>query len=512
MKKMKKIASLILAMVMALSMTIPVFAETVTPQQPSKDNASITINNASKGANYTIYKIFNATATQDGKIAYTYDDELADNNYFVQNSDGSITIKDGVTLDAKDDGLKTFLNSIKGTSVAEKTNVEGTILTFTGLDYGYYLIESSVSNGAAITLDSTTPNATVNDKNVENPGWDPDDGKKIVKDNELLDTSSAPYGDTVTFQLNVDTLNYGKEGNEYKQIKEYVITDKFDKQVFSELQITSVTVGGTPVNTTAYTKADTDDGFTLTIPWVDQNNTSLYASNQKLVVTYTLKLGENAVIAGNGNVNTASLAWNYVNNGGSGKPGENTDKVTATVYTYALAINKVDSKGNPLEDAVFSLMNGTVNIPVTQDGNKGTYKYDPDGTATLTSGEDGLIVVKGLAAGTYTVQETKAPAGYNLLTAPKDITASIEKTTTYTTTITYYTDAEGNVVDKSDNTTAETKTAPVNVSSITVVNNAGTELPSTGGIGTTIFYIIGGILVVGAAVLLVTKKRMSREA
>ncbi len=513
MKKMKKIASLVLAMMMALAMTIPVFAQTVTPAPDKKgeDNASITINNASKGATYRIYKIFNATYG-DGNIAYTYSDTLPVNDYFEQNEDGSITKKK--ELSETDEGLQSFLNGIKGEAVAEVTGAEGTVLTFNELDYGYYLIESSVSNGAAITLDSTTPSAIVNDKNVGNPGWDPEDGKKIVKDDELLSVDSASYGDTVTFQLSVDTLNYGKEGNEYKQIKEYVITDNFDKQVFSDLQITKVTVGGTPVDTTGYTKKDTNSGFTLTIPWVDQNSTSLYDSNQKLVVTYTLKLGEDAVIASQGNVNTASLAWNYVNNGGSGKPSEETETVTATVYTYALAINKVDPSGAGLENAEFSLKKDNVDIKVTKNAD-GIYTYDLNATpsATLTSDSNGLIVVKGLAAGAYTIEETKAPAGYNKLKNPMTITPAIDETSQYTTKITYYKDESGKIVNtETSNKIDKTEQASVPVKSITVVNNAGTELPSTGGIGTTIFYIIGGILVVGAAVLLVTKKRMSKEA
>ncbi len=535
MKRMKKIASLVLAMVMALAMTIPAFAQTVSyDKEEGGGTAKITINNASKGAKYEVYKIFDATYG-NGNIAYTYSGELKENKFFTQNADGSITANAGVNFTESNSELISFLNGLLGENPSpyiSKDNVEGTTLEFTGLAYGYYLIKSSVNNGAAITLDSTTPNATVNDKNVPNPGWDPDPekgGKKIVSaDGTLLSENSASYGDTVKFQLSINALNYSKENNDYKQIENYVITDTFASKAFDTLEIESIKIGNQTIQ-----KADDDSekgyilenvakgGFKITIPWAkntaneDQTPVykSFYASNQPLVVTYTLKLKESAEIAGSGNVNRASLAWNYVNNGGTGTPGENTDQVTATVYTYALAINKVDPKGNPLEDAVFSLKNGTVVIPVAQDGNaKGTYKYDPKGTATLTSGQDGLVVVKGLAAGTYTVQETKAPAGYNLLTASKDITASIEKTTTYTTTITYYTDAEGNVVDESENTTAETKTAPVKVSSITVVNNAGTELPSTGGIGTTIFYIIGGILVVGAAVLLVTKKRMSREA
>ena len=92
-----------------------------------------------------------------------------------------------------------------------------------------------------------------------------------------------------------------------------------------------------------------------------------------------------------------------------------------------------------------------------------------------------------------------------------DVTAEISETNTYTTTITTYYDADGNVVGKDESTTNEDTTVGTNVVPLVVVNQNGTELPSTGGIGTTIFYVLGGVLVVGAGVLLIVRKRMSSE-
>ena len=122
-----------------------------------------------------------------------------------------------------------------------------------------------------------------------------------------------------------------------------------------------------------------------------------------------------------------------------------------------------------------------------------------------------MIVVKGINAGKYTITETEAPAGYNQLTTAEEVETSLTGTYTKTITIYYKTDAEGNKTITNEVTDEIAKEVEVayDVVAKTVVNTTGAVLPSTGGIGTTIFYVVGGILVLGAGVLLITKKRMS---
>ena len=121
---------------------------------------------------------------------------------------------------------------------------------------------------------------------------------------------------------------------------------------------------------------------------------------------------------------------------------------------------------------------------------------------------DGVIVVKGVASGSYTITEFKAPDGYNKLTTP--VTVNAVKTGKTTTNTTVYLDENGKVVGETANATkVEVNIATIAATAVVVLNKAGTELPSTGGMGTTVFYVLGAVLVLGAVVLLVTKKRMS---
>ena len=139
-------------------------------------------------------------------------------------------------------------------------------------------------------------------------------------------------------------------------------------------------------------------------------------------------------------------------------------------------------------------------------------KTADDAGTTMATNADGILVIKGVAAGKYNVTETKAPEGYNQLTEPKEVKAVELAADVKTTTTVIYKDGDGNVVDEENKVTEETITIPTNniaASAVVVVNNTGTTLPSTGGIGTTIFYVVGGVLVLGAGVLLITKKRMS---
>ena len=256
---------------------------------------------------------------------------------------------------------------------------------------------------------------------------------------------------------------------------------------------------------------------------------SLYPSESTIVVDYHMTLTDKAVIDGTGNINWSQYGMNYVDEDdydynpqkpgeeNPDKPGEPDEKRTpdsATVYTYALAIQKTDENGNNIGVAKFVAKGLTV-----EEKAEGYYmvtEYDPksdDFGTEMSTNEDGLLVIEGLTSDPITFKETEAPEGYNLLTEPFEHNAeklSEEVTTTVTTT--YYNE-DGSVAQEASETTTEKKTFTtipnLIAKALKVENHKGTELPSTGGIGTTLFYIIGAILVIGGGVVLITRRRMS---
>ena len=175
-------------------------------------------------------------------------------------------------------------------------------------------------------------------------------------------------------------------------------------------------------------------------------------------------------------------------------------------------MKKVNNKGTALPDAVFEFP-----FYVKSDADTdGAYIYAgttaKEGlTNKITTPENGVIIVKGVKSGSYKITEVTAPAGYNKLTAPVAVEA--KKTGQISTNTTVYLDENGNITNTETDKKTEVNVDIPNIAAtaVVVVNKAGTELPSTGGMGTTIFYVLGAVLVVGAGVLLVTKKRMSQS-
>ena len=275
---------------------------------------------------------------------------------------------------------------------------------------------------------------------------------------------------------------------------------------------------------------------------------SLYNSDVTIVVDYWMILDDDAIVDDPGNKNFAQYAWNPVDNKDNNnqpkkpenptendKPSEYGRVDEATVFTFALAWVKVDNKGNSLAGAEFQLPFYVKEIPDDQSGaatpvNGKTYVYagTEEGTGltnTVTTDDTGVITIKGVEQGVYSITETKAPEGFNKMTAPFNVEAkkSGDSVTTKTETKVYL-DSQGNVTDEETTTYVtyntdkdsynnenasddEEKSVPV-YQFDPVVNLKGTELPSTGGIGTTIFYVVGAILVIGAGVILITRRRM----
>lgn len=508
MKHARKLTSLLLALVMVFALATTAFAAgTVTT--PTTGNGSITISNAAKGETYTIYKLFDATVSADKtSIAYIGQIPASLNTYFTADDNGYISAteyaKDG---DKMSEGLRSALKTWAATAtVTASATSDGSALKFNGLAYGYYVVTTTTQGGLAISVDSTMPDVTIYDKNSSTPS-----GLTKTATGTATDKSFS-IGDTVTYTVSFKTSNYYGAGTEAKEIVSYTIEDTLPN-FLRDVNVTSIIVDNdgndtTTTDRTTVTTTQFDNNKKIVINWYNEaENKFLYNNGATVTITYTAVVTEKAAIDGNGNTNNVTVTWTTKD---SDQPETNKLEQKETIYTYAIALKKVNNKGVALPDAVFEF---PFYVKSTADTD-GAYIYA--GTATgegltnqITTPNDGVIVVKGVKSGSYNnIKEVTAPAGYNKLTAP--VTVQAAQTGEITTHTIVYLDENGNEVDKS----AKVIEVPVDINTIAatavvVVNKAGTELPSTGGMGTTVFYVLGAVLVLGAVVLLVTKKRMN---
>ena len=500
MKHARKLTSLLLALVMVFALAVTVAADGTTG---TTGTGSITISNAAKGETYTIYKLFDATVNADGSsIAYTGEIPASLNTYFTADKNGYISAteaaKDGANMS---DGLRTALTAWTATAPATATAVsDGSALTFNELAYGYYVVTTTQGN-SVISVDSTMPRVTIVDKNSSAP-------KDLTKAASSEDVS---IGDTVTYTVRFKTSNYYGAGTDAKKIVSYTIEDTLP-EFLSNVTVTSIIVDNDGDSTTTKDQADVTAQFAdkkIVIDWYDEANSKfLHDNGATVTITYTAVVTDKAAIDGAGNTNKVAVTWTTE---GDEPPVPVPLKKQETIFTYAIALKKVNNKGVALPGAVFEF---PFYVKSTADAN-GAYIYAGTTagaglTNQITTPDSGVIVVKGVKSGSYEITEVTAPAGYNKLTAP--VTVQAVKTSSTSTHTTVYLDKDGNVVDETAKVT-EVKVDIDNIAAtaVVVVNKAGTELPSTGGMGTTVFYVLGAVLVVGAGVLLVTKKRMSQS-
>lgn len=500
MKHARKLASLLLALVMVFALATTAFAQEVTR---TDGKGSITISNAAKGETYTIYKLFDATVSADNSsIAYTGKIPEILKPYFEADKNGYISAtpaaKEGENMS---EGLKAALKTWTADATATATaKSDGSALTFKGLAYGYYVV-TTTQGDLAISVDSTMPDVTIVDKNSSTP-------KELHK---TASSDNVSIGDTVTYTVRFKTSNYYGAGENAKEIVSYTIEDTLP-DFLSDVKVTSIIVDNDGNDETKDDQANVTAQFVdkkIVIKWYDEEkNQFLYNNGATITITYTAVVTEKAAIDGDGNTNKVTVKWTTKD---GTEPGPDKVEDVATIYTYAIALKKVDNQGKPLPGAVFQF---PFYVKAKADAD-GAYIYagttEGEGlTNQITTPENGVIVVKGVKADTYEITEFKAPDGYNKLTAPVTVTAV--KTGKTTTNTTVYLDKDGKVVGKDSDakvTEVNVDIATIAATAVVVVNKAGTELPSTGGMGTTIFYVLGSVLVLGAVVLLVTKKRMS---
>ena len=495
MKNMKKILALVLALMLVVGM-VAALADTPT-------TGSITVKNAAKGETYRLYKIFDATVDGNGAISYTGTIPTALADYFTKDSVGVIRKNADKTDDAIAKAVAEYVNGLADADAMKTETGEGSSVVFSGLAFGYYGVKST--QGSSATVDSTNPNAVVYDKN----------SKTITVKKEVDDTSYS-IGDTITYTATFDTVNYLGEGENAKQVINYEIQDTLP-EFLSNVTVTSITVGGTAITTQQFSDKK------ISIPWATEDAgsnpktyTNLYANGAKLVITYTAKLTK-IVNFNTDNTNTVSIHPTTWNGTTEEKPWDESWQDDAKIKTYAAALQKVDENNNPLKGAIFTIKGLTVE-PGDGAGIYVVTAYDANSdtqSAELTTDDNGKLYILGLKEGVdLTVTEVKAPDGYNKLDAPKSgVLAQMLTEKVYYKGGEIHYDAKGNVTSATSYATSETitdkKLTDLDAAALKIQNNKGTELPSTGGMGTTLFYIGGGILVLAAVILLVTKRRMN---
>ena len=480
MNKTRTLCSALLALMLAVCMIVPAMAEGET--------GSITINDAVVGQTYTIYQILDLESYNDSANAYAYKATTAWNTFI--NSDaikgtyvevdaqGYVTWKDGADAAAFAKAAQQYAktNSIanQGTVTADSTKV-----SFSNLDLGYYLVDSTL--GTLCSLDTTNPNVVMEEKNEV-----PTNVKTVQEDStgNYGEKNDADIGQTVNFKSTI-TAQAGAEN--------YVFHDTMSAGL-TYVGVTSITLNGTPVDASNYTTtAPAADGDTFDVTFTQAFCDTLKANDQ-IVISYTATVNEGAKIGVEGNPNTSKVSY-----GDSSTVDKNVTPPSKTVtYTWDLDVLKYANGDEKvvLADAQFVLLNSAkTKVATIVNGKVTGWAAVPtsadDGTITwpantvLTTNASGKIEIDGLDADTYYLREVKAPDGYNKLASDVEVVIT------------------GATKDEtSSELTYTTVVAKVN-------NQSGTELPSTGGIGTTVFYVVGGLLVVGAFILLVSKRRVS---
>lgn len=478
MKNLKKMLASLIGLLMALTMgAMPAIAEGET--------GSITINDAVVGQTYTIYQVLDLESYNASANAYSYKATTAWNTfinsgkikgtYVEVDAQGYVTWKSGADAAAF---AKAAQKYAKDNSITNQGSVTATTTTvsFTGLDLGYYLVDTTL--GTLCSLDTTNPNVVMEEKNEV-----PTNVKTVEEDStgNYGEKNDADIGQTVNFKSTI-TAQAGAEN--------YIFHDTMSAGL-TYTGVTGVTLNGTSVDASNYTVVSTGltDGCTFEVRFTQAFCDTLKANDQ-IVISYMATLNEKAVVAGEGNPNTSKVSY-----GDSSNTKYTPDSQTKT-YTWDVDVFKYTMKGETetaLAGATFTLSknaDGSNPIALVSEGNN-VYRVAKTGeTETITeitTDATGKFTIEGLDADTYYLTETKAPAGYNKLAGPVTIVIG-----------------ENGVV----NATTE---APQGVDEVKVLNQTGTELPSTGGIGTTVFYVAGGALVLIAAVLLITRKRMNNN-
>lgn len=531
---MKSLMKKVFAAAAAIATVFGLAATTVATANAA-DTATLTVSTTdAKFAGKTVnaYKMFSATVSGDGKaVSYTLTDEWKP--FFKDSTASGLTdVTDANVNDKANDyvsklsGNDLVAFATKASNWAQTTtnhitaNATATVsknaatdgkytATFTGLDYGYYVVAvpgATLANAKSqyatlVSVHSTSVTAEIK-------GDLPTVDKKVQVDGTGQNATDAKIGDTLTFTL-TSTIPDMSAYDTYT----FNFKDTLSKGLTFE-RVTSVTIDGVAAPLTVGTDytvtTPTAPDNTLTVAMNDFKNKQQANAGKKITVTYTATLNENAVVGGAGNPNSATIQ--YSNNPSSNGTGE-SEPSKVRVFTYGFTVDKYTGDkytdaATRLAGAEFTLTpkNGTAAISFVQvaagsataNAVYRVAKAGEKGTTTITTPANGKVVFQGLKNGEYTLTETKAPAGYNKLANAIGVKVDGKNDGTEAmgaTVIIKYNNNNGSVYDQ----TASNGVIPVQ-------NKSGAILPGTGGMGTIAFTVIG-VLVIALGVAWTLKRK-----
>lgn len=489
MKHMKRFVALFAALALVLAMAVPAFADEGTGAATT-EKGKITINNAVSGVTYKFYRIMEIEShTSDSPytgVVYkantewkTFLNDRQWKTHFKVNADDTVTV---LSKEADNGAFaKKFAEeaagAVSGKTVDYSVKATGSKVE-QEVDLGYYLVVPEGWTGVSpvvCSLGTTNPNVTINEKNGK-----PTIDKKVKEGSDFGETNDAAIGDYVEFQLTINVVDGTPEN--------YVAHDTMSAGltfVNEGAHSLSITRNDGTLESSNYQVVT--EGMTDKCTFEVKFNDGVLRTNDKVVITYWAKINEKAVVGNAGNTNSAILKY--------GTNGEATCNPTTT-YVWSFDVHKYTGENTALAGAKFKVWNSDKSKTAyfKYDATAKVYKFAgwtavEGAVYEFTTPDDGNIAFEGLDSGTYYLEEIEAPKGYNKLNDAIKFTIADEKAS-----------VKGQVSYDTDST-----------GTIKVLNNAGTTLPTTGGIGTTVFYLIGGGLMVAAAVLLIAKKRMENK-
>ena len=522
MKHAKRIVALLLSLVMVFALAVSASAAKITiaddpisgatyvaykllnaenvPQTDSQGNVTGTDNYA-----YSVYETYRAVLAAALRLTNTAEDPATD----------AEIIEAIREMNDDAEALQDFADDVYAAIKDSTPDKTASNNVFDGIDQGYYLIaETTLGTAPDGTTDTFSlvmlDTAGLDEVTVETKEDLPTVEKEVQERNDSTgenswgDYADHDIGDDVSFRITGTVSDEYANYNSY----DYQFVDTMEPGLTLNADSIVITIGNVDV-TDQFTITSTDQSFTAVANLKTLTGVTV-TSASTVVVNYTAELNENATRGSNWNENEVVL--NYENNPyyeaepGTGEtpppphtPGQ-TPKDTAIVFTFEGDVNKVDADGDPLEGAGFTLYKW--------------YGTNTDGSwiqvgEEIKSGSNGLLAWPGLDDGKYKLEETSVPAGYNKAEDLQfQVVARYTETEPYTLTSLTILDKNGNAIDSGADAQFSVEMTS-GIFTTQIVNQTGAELPSTGSIGTTVFYALGGILVLAAIVLLVTKKRMT---